>query len=216
MLALLLYFWISEICDIILHSKSMNKENMANIRNVFCHLNKTIVKNLLLIHTWRGCDTTSLVLIQGKTAIFNLIEKENPEVLDICGLFDNPSTTQEDIGKAGIWLFTVMYGTVCLLYFFLQYLMYFRPMFLHTLGKCVKTTGFLMFSMGAQKRGFICLEWFKASNRNTWFFLKINKINHLLLKSFLAKSNLSNQLSLWTFCMTADVVVQLLYLESSF
>ena len=54
---------------------------------------------------------------QGKTAILNLIEKENPEVLKIYGTFDNLSATQEDIGKVGIRLFTVMYGMVCLLCF---------------------------------------------------------------------------------------------------
>ena len=153
MLALLLYFWISEICDIILHSKSMNKENMANIRNVFCHLNKTIVKNLLLIHTWRGCDTTSLVLIQGKTAIFNLIEKENPEVLDICGLFDNSSTTQEDIGKAGIWLFTVMYGTVCLLYFSIRIFNVFQTNVSAYSRKICKNYWFSVFN-GCLEKGF--------------------------------------------------------------
>ena len=50
---------------------------------------------------------------QGKTAILNLIEKENRQVLEICDIFGNPTATQEDIGKAGIRLFTVMYGMVC-------------------------------------------------------------------------------------------------------
>ena len=64
------------------------------------------------------CNTTSSVLTQGKTAIINLTEKENPEVLDICVIFDNPSAAQEGIGKAGIRLFTVMYAImVCLLCF---------------------------------------------------------------------------------------------------
>ena len=49
-----------------------------------------------------------------------LIEKENPKVLEICDIFDNPSAIQEYIGKAGIRLFTVMYGMVCLLCFFLR------------------------------------------------------------------------------------------------
>ena len=51
---------------------------------------------------------------QGKTTILNLIQKENRQVLEICDIFGKHSATQEDIGKAGIRLFTVMYGIVCL------------------------------------------------------------------------------------------------------
>ena len=72
-LVLLLYFWNSEMGDIILQSVSKIKENMVNIRNAFSHLNKTVVKNLQL--------------------------------------------TQEVIGKAGIRLFTAMYGMVSLFCF---------------------------------------------------------------------------------------------------
>ena len=73
-LVLLLYFWNSEMHDIVLQSMK-NKGNMVNIRNVVSYLNKIVVKNLLLIHAWGGCDT---VFNQGKTAI---LEKENPEVV---------------------------------------------------------------------------------------------------------------------------------------
>ena len=43
-LVLLFYFWNSEMGDIILQSMSKNKEKMANIKNIFSHLNKTVVK----------------------------------------------------------------------------------------------------------------------------------------------------------------------------
>ena len=75
-LVLLLYFWNSEMGDIILQSMSKNKENMVYIRNVVSHLNKTVVKNLLLIHAWGGYHTTSSLCNQGKNAILNLIEKK--------------------------------------------------------------------------------------------------------------------------------------------
>ena len=44
--------------DITLQSVPKDKEAMADISNAFIHLNKTVVKNLLLIHAWGGCDTT--------------------------------------------------------------------------------------------------------------------------------------------------------------
>ena len=80
-LALHLYFWNSEIGDIILQS-------MFKISNVFSHLNMNFLKKLLLYHAWVGCHTFSFVFNHGKTAILNLIEKENHEILDICGIFD--------------------------------------------------------------------------------------------------------------------------------
>ena len=80
-LVLYLHFWNSEIGDIILQS-------MFKIRNVFSHLNMIFLKKLLLYHVWVECHTSSFVLNHGKNAILNLIEKENPEILDICGIFD--------------------------------------------------------------------------------------------------------------------------------
>ena len=56
-LVLLLYFWNSEMGNIILRSMSENKENMVNIRNVFSHLNKSVVRNFFLIHAWGRYDT---------------------------------------------------------------------------------------------------------------------------------------------------------------
>ena len=50
-LGLLLYFWNSEMSDIILQSIPKNKGSMINTRNVFSHLNKTVGKSLL-IHAW--------------------------------------------------------------------------------------------------------------------------------------------------------------------
>ena len=80
-LALYLNFWNSEIGDIILQS-------MFKIRNVLSHLNINFLKKLLLYHTWVQCHTLSFAFNHGKTAILNLIEKENSEILKICGIFD--------------------------------------------------------------------------------------------------------------------------------
>ena len=56
-------------------------------------------------------------MIKEKLLLLNLVEKENPDVLDICSIFDNTLATQEDIGKGRIKLVNVMYGMVCLLCF---------------------------------------------------------------------------------------------------
>ena len=140
-LVLLLYFWNSEMCDIVLQSMK-NKGNMVNIRNVVSYLNKIVVKNLLLIHAWGGCDT---VFNQGKTAI---LEKENPEVVEIYGIFDNPSETQKDTGKAGIRLFTVMYCMVFLFCFSIRIFKVFQTSVSAYSWETCKNYVFLMFSVG--------------------------------------------------------------------
>ena len=48
-LVLLLYFWKSEMGDIILQSMFKKQENLVNTRNVSSHVNKTVEKKLLLI-----------------------------------------------------------------------------------------------------------------------------------------------------------------------
>ena len=48
-LVLLLYFWKSEMGDIILQSIFKKQENLVNTRNVSSHVNKTVEKKLLLI-----------------------------------------------------------------------------------------------------------------------------------------------------------------------
>ena len=140
-LVLLLYSWNSEMRDIVLQSMK-NKGNMVNIRNVVSYLNKIVVKNLLLIHAWGGCDT---VFNQGKTAI---LEKENPEVVEIYGIFDNPSATQKDTGKAGIRLFTVMYSMVFLFCFSIRIFKVFQTSASAYSWETCKNYVFLMFSVG--------------------------------------------------------------------
>ena len=165
-----------------------NKEN----RNVFSHLNKTVVKNLLLIHACGGCDTISSVFNQEKSAILSLIEKGNLKILNACAIFDYPSATQKGIGKARFRVFTVMYGMVCLPSFSIRIFNAIETNFFSTRGK--KTRSFM--------RSFISLEWAKVNCKNTRFFL--NKIKHLLLKCFPVKSNFSiriYQLSLRIFCI---------------
>lgn len=102
-----------------------NKEN----RNVFSHLNKTVIKNLLLIHACGGCDTISSVFNQGKGAILSLIEKGNLKILNACAIVDYPLATQKDIVELDLgYLLWCMVWFVHLV-FLSEYLMQFRPIF---------------------------------------------------------------------------------------
>ena len=109
---MLLYYWNSEMGEIFMRSEARKNQNLrlVNIKKVLEHLNCNVIKNLLFIHAWGGCNTTSAIFNQGKTVIMNLIEKETPDVLHVCSIFAKTSVTQEEIGHAGIRLFVKMYG----------------------------------------------------------------------------------------------------------
>ena len=83
--------------------------------------------------------------------------------------------------------------------FLSEYLMYFRPMFLHAPGKHVKTLVFSYFQWVYRKAEVI------ESQLEKYTVLS-NKNETLALKRFLTKSNLSNRLHLSPFCITAVAV----------
>lgn len=111
-LILLLYYWNSEMSDIFMRSEARRTKSLkiTNIGKVVQKLSSVVIRNLLFIHAWEGCDTTSATFNHGKTAILKLVEKEHEGVMHICTTFDNMHATTEEIGAAGIQLFKIMYG----------------------------------------------------------------------------------------------------------
>ena len=90
--------------------KKQQNLKLRNVGRIANCLERNVLKYLLFIHAWGGCDTTSATFNQGKTAILKLVEKGSGNVLDICSVFDNSSSTEEEITEAGINLFLIMYG----------------------------------------------------------------------------------------------------------
>ena len=83
---------------------------VIDIGEVVRKLDHNVVRNLLFIHAWGGCDSTSAIFNQGKTTLLRLVEKGRKEVLDICSVFNTPTATTDEIGTAGIKLFAILYG----------------------------------------------------------------------------------------------------------
>ena len=81
-----------------------------SIRKILERLNPVIFKNILFIHAWSGCDSTSAIFNKGKTALMKLIAKGDREVRAICSIFDKTDENPEEIGKAGVKLFVTTYG----------------------------------------------------------------------------------------------------------
>ena len=83
-------------------------------------MNYNFIKNLLFIHAWSGCDTTSATFNQGKTTLMKFVANNNAAILDVCAVFDSSDASREEIGNAGLKLFVHSYG---MYHFLLLYLL---------------------------------------------------------------------------------------------
>ena len=106
------------------NKKKNQIQKLVSIRKIAERLNPVIVKNILLIHAWSGCDSKSAIFNKGKTPLMKLIAKSDRKVLDICSIFDKTDATPEEIGRAGVKLFVTTYG----MYYESFYLNHFKPM----------------------------------------------------------------------------------------
>ena len=68
-----------------------------------------VLRYLLAIHSFGGCDTTATTFDKGKKFISKLVEKSSVARAQ-CDVFLTPNATDEEIGTAGIRLFVLLYG----------------------------------------------------------------------------------------------------------
>ena len=111
-LILLLYFWNKEMSNVSMRSEPRKGQELKefNIGQMAKKLNENIVKHVLFIHAWGGCDTTSAIFNQGKNKIMKLVESGDDDIIKICSVFYQANATQDEIGEAGIKLFAIMIG----------------------------------------------------------------------------------------------------------
>ena len=82
---------------------------VLKICDVICKDGQVITDNILFLHAWSGCDTTSATFGHGKTTLLKKI-KESGELQQISSLMYDPDATAEQIGKAGNRLSIILYG----------------------------------------------------------------------------------------------------------
>ena len=111
-LILLLYFWNSKMEEIVLKHEKRGPhglEKLVYIDQIATHLDNAIRNNLLFIHAFTGCDTTSAIHGKGKQSIFKYI-KESEEVRRCCQIFKDENASRRQIGEAGVSVFIELYG----------------------------------------------------------------------------------------------------------
>ena len=110
-LILLIYHWKDNMADICFHSELKKKRFifMEHLCDLVNKVGKTITSYLLFVHAWSGCDTTSATFGHGKTSLLKKI-KESEELQQISVFMSDPHMTAEQIDKAGIRAFVIMFG----------------------------------------------------------------------------------------------------------
>ena len=100
----ILYFWNIDIREIFMkaNKKKNQIKKLVSIWKIAERLNPVIIKNILFIHAWIGCDKASAIFNKGKTVLMKLIAKGDCKVLDICSTFEKTEATPEEIRKAGL------------------------------------------------------------------------------------------------------------------
>ena len=116
-LILSVYIWNSEIADLLNRSKEIKIHEISEHSICMSTLSSNVVHNILFIHAWSGCDTTSSTYGHGKTTFLKMVEKGH-SIVKICSTFNNSS--HMEIDEAGHKLFCIMYGKVIICHHYLQ------------------------------------------------------------------------------------------------
>ena len=77
---------------------------------VVADLSPLVVKSLLFMHAWSGCDTTSGIFNQGKTTVMEMFDNKNSKVLQVCEVFSSMEVTLEALTEFGLKMYILSYG----------------------------------------------------------------------------------------------------------
>lgn len=111
-LVLLMYHWKQDMADVYFHSEaSRTKQGLKvwKIRDIVTKAQKEVTSNILFLHAWSGCDTTSATYGHGKSSLLKKITSSK-DLRDLSLIVSNPDATAEEVGAAGIKTFILLYG----------------------------------------------------------------------------------------------------------
>ena len=106
------YFKYSD-CNIFLKSMRTQKDTEErftyNINDIIASCDKVHIENILFAHAFTGCDTTSSIYRFGQTKILSKL-KNSGELKNIVEQFYTRDLTPENVGKAAIQFFELLYS----------------------------------------------------------------------------------------------------------
>ncbi len=110
-LVLLLHHWHREMGDIFFQSTRQKAEGpkVFNISHIVEKVGHIVCANILFIHAWGGCDTTSATYGHGKTVLLRKIPTSE-RIQEISAIFQSNISTADEIEKAGNNLYVLLYG----------------------------------------------------------------------------------------------------------
>ena len=104
---LLLYHYKATMSDIFLVSERSSSK--YNIGKVIAQMHPIILKHILFIHAWVGCDSTSAIFREGKTFVLQKLQTST-EIQSPSYIFEDYSSSQLEIVQAGLRIFVIIYG----------------------------------------------------------------------------------------------------------
>ena len=78
-------------------AKKNKKRKLVYLWKIMANVSPLVVKNLLFIHAWSGCDTMSGIFNQGKIMVMNMVDNKNSKVLEVCEVFNSMEVTPEAV-----------------------------------------------------------------------------------------------------------------------
>lgn len=101
---------LAQECKNIFFSKPGKGRTAPKMYSPHClKYNKDVADNILFLHAFTGCDTTSAMYNVGKTKFMKKLNK-NDELVKAAKLFKNKNLEQNVISEAGEQLFIALYG----------------------------------------------------------------------------------------------------------
>ena len=101
-LILLIYHWKPSMADIYFHSEAKKSQKKGlvvfKISDLSSNIGQVITANILFLHAWSGCDTTSATYGHGKTSLLKKI-KNSEELQQISSSMCDPDATAEQLVK---------------------------------------------------------------------------------------------------------------------
>ena len=113
-LIMLIHHWRPEMADILMVKEKNSKIKgkcleLISIQKMYHAMNPLRRDNILFIHAWSGCDTTSSTFGQEKTLLFKLLAA-SPQLQDLVISFVDRNNSPEEVGTKGIAIFCNLYG----------------------------------------------------------------------------------------------------------